>query len=466
MKRLLLILALCLALPAPTLADPAVTGVQPARGGRVTIVVRDTPIAEVYEMLAKQERINILLGDGVEGEVSLNLYEMSVDRAIRAIAEAAGYVAERRRGSYLVLEREEAGKESANGNTVVRALEVHYSDPQKVGDILDKHLSRYGELSVFDDRRMIVVEDLPDFVRRIEDILSEIDQEPAQVLIEAKILEITLDDDQTFGINWTQLLQDGEAGDVGVQGLAALGTPGFFFDFVKAENLTVALNALSDEGRVRTLSTPTLVAIEDQESEVIIGDRLGFRVTTTINQITTESVEFLESGVILRFLASVDRLGRVYLDVHPEVSTGTIDDGLPNQTTAEVSTRLIIEDGQTVFIGGLIKDRASQSHTGAPFLKKIPILGWAFSSRENLTITTETIVIVDAHVLRGGASPLGAERRERLEREEDRLEEERLNIERSFEPASKAPTSSPASSPGSEAPASRDSAVEPNQGTE
>ena len=94
-------------------------------------------------------------------------------------------------------------------------------------------------------------------------------------------------------------------------------------------------------GRVRTLSTPTLLALEYEEPEVIVGDRLGFRVTTTINQVTTESVEFLESGVILKLKAWVDREGRLLLQVHPEVSTGVIDDGIPNQTTAEVTTTLL-----------------------------------------------------------------------------------------------------------------------------
>jgi len=370
-------------------------------GGKLlTVVVRETSIQEVFEMLSRRERVNILISNGIKGNVSVNLYDVTLHQAIRQIAESAGYVAERRHGSYMILQRDQAGKDSAHGNTVVRALKVYYSDPVKVSEILSKHLSRYGEITVFEDRRLIVLEDLPDFVQRALQLLEEIDREPAQILIEAKILEITLTEDETFGIDWTLFLGDGETGELGVQGFVTPGALGFFLDYVKEDNLEVALSALEEQGRVRTLSTPTLLTVENQESEVVIGDRLGFRVTTTINQVTSESVEFLESGVILKFKASVDRLGRVLLEVHPEVSTGVINDGLPSQTTAEVTTTFLAEDGQTILIGGLIKDRVTENHAGIPILKNIPYLGWLFSKRTQIVVMTETVIVVTAHVLK------------------------------------------------------------------
>ena len=398
-------------------------------GELLTIVVREASIQEVFEMLARRERVNILIANGVKGTVSVSLYDVTLKHAIRTIAEAAGYVAERRRGSYMIVARDDAGQDSAYGNTVVRALKVHYSDAEKVSEILAKHLSRYGELTVFEDRRLIVVEDLPEFVKRAEALLEEIDREPAQILIEAKILEITLDENETYGIDWTQFLGDGETGEIGVQGLATPGAPGFFLDYVKEDNLEVAISALEEDGRVRTLSTPTLLAVEHRESEVVIGDRLGFRVTTTINQVTSESVEFLESGVILKFKASVDRLGQILLEIHPEVSSGLIDDGLPIQTTAEVTTTLLAEDGQTILIGGLIKDRVTENHDGVPILKNIPYLGWLFSKRTQVIVMTETVVVVTAHVLKEGRERVAEEKTRTLDEAEIMLRELRLEME-------------------------------------
>ncbi len=170
--------------------------------GLLSLVVRDTPIEEVFEMLSRKERVSILVSKGVEGAISLNLFDVTLDRAVEAIAESGGYVAERRPSGYVILQRKEAGLEKARANTIVRALKVQYSDPTSVAEILAKHVSRYGEVNVFEARRLVVVEDLPDFVDKIERLLAEIDREPRLILIEAKILEITLDESDVFGIDW------------------------------------------------------------------------------------------------------------------------------------------------------------------------------------------------------------------------------------------------------------------------
>ena len=128
---------------------------------------------------------------------------------------------------------------------------------------------------------------------------------PQQILIEAKILEITLSDSNAYGINWTKVFNGGET-TIGVQGLASPAS-GLFINRV-TDNFTAALEALYQKNDVRTLSSPNLVARENTEASVIVGDRQGYKVTTTINQVTTESVEFLESGVILRVLPTIDEL--------------------------------------------------------------------------------------------------------------------------------------------------------------
>ncbi|MDH3431972.1 MAG: type II and III secretion system protein, partial [Gammaproteobacteria bacterium] len=177
-------------------------------------------------------------------------------------------------------------------------------------------------------------------------------------------------------------------------------SPGLFFDFATPD-FAATLNALTSQGRVRTLSTPTLLAIEDEESEVIIGDRRGYSVTTTINQVTTESIEFLESGVILRVTPTVDGNGQVMMDINPEVSTGVIDPltGIPSQSTTEVTTSMIVPDGKTIFVGGLIKHRIDESKRGVPVLGRIPVVGRLFSNRQKINTNTETIVLITPTII-------------------------------------------------------------------
>ena len=396
----------------------------------VTLVVRDTEVREIFEMLSRTENVNIAMSDDIEGKVSISLFDIEINEAIQSVAQAAGFAVDRRDGTYLIMRFEELGKDYAKGATAVRSFKIHYSDPEKIREILEKHLSRHGEITAFAERRMVIIEDLPDFLDRVEQILEEVDRQPNQILLEAKILEIGLTSNDTLGIDWSRVSNiNGAEVNVGIRGFTSGSAPGLFFNLVN-DNLEGAIEALSEQGRVRALASPRLLTMENQEAEVLVGDRLGFRVTTTINQVTTESVEFIDSGVILRFTPSVDRHGRVLLEIHPEVSTGTITDGIPSVTTTEVTTQLLAEDGERVFIGGLIRDSKTESRRGIPGLSRIPFLGLLFSRSEWIDRSTETIVIVRATVQDpNGRSATDLERSRRLDEIEPDLDERRLEME-------------------------------------
>ncbi len=184
--------------PAAFAADPAPR--------RITVNLRDVPVGDVFEMLSRNEKINVLVGKGVTGNVSVNLYNVSADEAVRTVAEAAGYVAERRGDTFLVVERKDAGLDGLSGNTKLRTFKVQYSNPKTVADILTKHISRYGKITPLLERNLIVVEDQPAFVDRIETLLQQVDVQPRQILIEAKILEVRLDRSEAFGVDWSKIV--------------------------------------------------------------------------------------------------------------------------------------------------------------------------------------------------------------------------------------------------------------------
>ncbi len=378
----------------------ALGGAAYAEGGRISLALRDASLADVMEMLSRQARTNILLTAGVDGNVSFSLFDVTLDEAIRHIAAAAGFAVEKRVDTYYVVDHEEIGKYRLAESTELRTFKVEYSDVTVVEAILKSHLSEHGKITSLAGRKLLVVEDAPEFLGRVEELLQVLDRQPRQVLIEAKILEITLREAEAFGMDWAKLFTvDGGAGSIGTRGLADPSAPGLFFDLV-TPNVTAMLNLLRSEGRLRTLSTPKLLALENQEAKAIIGDRIGFKVTTTIDQVTSESIEFLESGVILKVTPSVDRAGHVLLDIHPEVSTGTVsDDGIPSQTTTEVTTRMLVGDAQTIFIGGLIKRSVSDTEERVPFLGDLPLVGNAFANRATSVTTTETVVLITPYIL-------------------------------------------------------------------
>lgn len=401
--------------------------------GRVSISVQHTDLAEVFEMLSRQGRVNILLGKGVDGDVSVNLYDVTLHEAIARIAAAAGYAVERIDDTYFVVSRDEAGKDIVDGLTQTRAFKVQYTEPDLVANIMQNHLSRYGKITALPDRNMLVVEELPDFMSRMERLLTEIDHEPTQILIEGQILEVILDNTDTYGLDWAKLFKsDGGTGAFGLQGLAAPGAPGLFFSLVNP-NVEAALNALSSTGRVRTLSTPKLLALEHREAQVIIGDRTGYRVTTTIDQVTTESIRFFDSGIILKVIPFVDRSGHIMMDIHPEVSTATVSDGIPSLKTTEVSTQLLAADGQTIFIGGLIRNSTSSRRNGVPILRDLPLLGRLFGNSEDIVVNTETVVLITPRIMRPGINVIDQAELSRLEVIDRRLSEAGEKIDHTFD---------------------------------
>jgi type II secretory pathway component GspD/PulD (secretin) len=420
MKNVLRLLAASL-LGGALLAAPPL-GAQPAEQ-RFTLNQRDVPIAEAMDQLSRQTRVNVLLSREVVGNVSFNLYDVTVDEAIRSIASAAGYAVEKVGDSYFVIGREEAKLYSQGGVTTARAFPIQYADPAEVLNLLTPYLSGYGKITSLPERKMIVVEDTAPFVARVQSILEQVDRRPNQILIEARILEVTLDDEESYGIDWQKAFSSGDGdGSVGTRGLDAAGgsaTRGMFLSVVRPD-IEGALSLLSEQGRVRTLSTPQLLALENQEASVIVGDRQGYRVTTTINQVTTESIEFLESGVILRVTPTVDSMGRIMLSIHPEVSTGTIVGGIPSQSTAEVTTRLLVPSGRTVFIGGLMKHSLTQRNQGVPGLKRVPVLRRLFSNDVKTGNNTETVVLITPHIVSDNGSTIEADKVETV-REAERL---------------------------------------------
>lgn len=399
---------------------------------KVSLTLNNVEIAEAMEMLSIKERVNIVLSKDVKGDISINLFNVSLHEAILSIATAAGFAVEFRNNSYFVLKREESGKYANSGLTELRTFKVKYSNPEDVEQILETYLSEYGSITNLADRKLLVVEDLPSFIVRIERLLKELDQQPKQIFIEAKILEVTLRDSESYGLDWSKLFSsDGGNGSFGTRGLSNSFSPGLFFNLV-TPNVEVALDFLFDRGRLRTLSTPKLLALEDQEAEVIIGDRLGFRVTTTINQVTSETIEFLESGVIMRVTPAVDGQGRILLDIHPEVSTGRVEDGIPNQVTTEVTTQMIVEDGQTVFIGGLIRRSLDQNKSGVPVLGNIPVLGKAFSNSSVSSLNTETVVMITPYLVKDHHNALNVTENERAENIQKEFTNRASNIDNKF----------------------------------
>jgi len=409
----------CHAAASPVAPAPSTVAAPATQAAVMSYSFRDTPIAELFNMLSRTARVNIVLGRGVSGNVSINLYDLTVRQAVDAIAEAGGYAVSERAGGFFIADPKAAAKDAAG--TQVKSLKVRYADVKKVGEILARQVGELGTVTVLEQTKSVVIESTEAGIARATLALRAIDTAPQQILIEAKILEITLDQNENFGIDWSRVFNGNGPDVVGATGFATRVGPRFYLNVVN-NSIEAYLSALSNKGRVHTLATPRLLAMEDQEATTNVGDQLGYRLTTTINNVTTESIQFLDTGVILRVTPSVDADGRIMLKVRPEVSSGSVSAGIPSKKTTEVNTQLVANDGQPVLIGGLIKNSRTYRRQGVPFLADLPVVGKAFSSTDDGGSTTETIVVITPRIVPAGGAAIDDVTERKLQQAEHGME--------------------------------------------
>jgi general secretion pathway protein D len=249
----------------------------------------------------------------------------------------------------------------------------------------------------------------------IEGMLRKIDIIPLQVLIEATIAEVDLNDSLQYGTQFF-FKADHVAFTLGpgvtappIPALGALNFPSTspFFTLSKSPNF--ALSALAAVTKVKVLSAPQVMVLDNEPARLQVGQQvpvLTGTATSTLaaNAPVVNSVDYHSTGVIMQVTPRVNSGGLVSLDIAQEVSdvaaaaTNTVQ-GSPTFNDQIFRTRVAVQDGQTVGMAGLIRDNASNGNGGIPFLKDIPILGTLVSTQSNSRIRTELLVLITPHVV-------------------------------------------------------------------
>lgn len=256
--------------------------------------------------------------------------------------------------------------------------------------------------------------------KEIESAIKRLDNLPLQVQIETRILEVRLSGELDLGVQWylgklagnssstTVANTAGSQGALGSGGAGLGATDSLFYSFV-SNNLQVALHALETNGRTQVLSAPSLVVMNNQQAQIQVGDNIPISQTTvnTSNSDTTlSSVEYVQTGVILDVTPRINPGGLVYMDIQQQVSnadTSGVTTAQPNPSisTRSVSTQVAVQSGQTVLLGGLIKQDNAESTSSVPGLGNIPGLRWLFGSTSKSKDRTELIVLITPRVVAG-----------------------------------------------------------------
>ena len=410
-----------------------------------SIEFQDADISEALAMLGQLSGMNILIGRGVSGRVpAINLQNITAEQALDAITKSLGYVYERDENFVFVWTiADAAGRKQAARKTMSKVFRPRYVSVKDLQTLVTPLLSKPGGLIAVTNPAeagleesktkvggnnlaqtdALLVIDFPEVIAQIDAIVCDVDIPPAQVVIEAMILSVKLTDSMKLGVNFAlldkqnkQLVTSGSGAqinsNVGFPGKDTIlttagtamgefitGTSGLRYGFVQGD-LTGFIDALETLAETSVVASPSVRVLNKQRAELIIGQRLGYKTVTQNGAQSVENINFLEVGTKLLIRPFVAQDGLVRMEIHPERSDGRINEqGLPESRTTEVTSNVMVRDGSTIVIGGLIEEQANQTQSRIPGLGALPVVGNLFKNKANDTNRTELIVLITPRIV-------------------------------------------------------------------
>ncbi|MEK7398974.1 MAG: secretin N-terminal domain-containing protein, partial [Candidatus Poribacteria bacterium] len=257
----------------------------------------------------------------------------------------------------------------------------------------------------------LVVTDTPEVMEKVTALIAELDKKSIQLRIEAKMVEVNLSNEVDLGISWgakhksSGSTVDGDfppgVGTIAGKSVSVkIGTLSTEF----FENIKINLDALESSGKVKLLSNPSIIAIDNELAQMIVADKIPILTTYESQFSSTTKVEFINIGVMLNVVPHVTEDGEIIMDAMPIVDSikqWTVGNNpQPIISSRVANCRVRIKDGETLAIGGLIKDEEFNSSEGIPILGRLPLIGRFFSNSNKQKVKTDLVIFITPKIIK------------------------------------------------------------------
>ena len=407
--------------------------VQETTTGNISVEFKDADIQDVFRVLALKGNISIVADPDVKGLVTVQITDVPWEKVLDVICRTYGYAFEREGNIIRVTTLDKQGQE----NLVTEVFSLNYAKAADVAASVAEMRSDRGKIK-FDSRsNMVIVTDIPTNIYRISKVIERLDSMTPQVTIEAKIIETALGNSDNLGIKWnaaytasmskrpttfpwpannTGSLYDNwmPKGDTATSfpTVAAPSFPlatnsDFSFGILDGSAFTVLMEAIQSRGKTTILSNPRITTLDNEAAEIHVGTDWPI-ANYTYNEETDRFVitgwEYKSYGVLLKVTPTINQNGYVTLKLHPEISDKQEEIDfqgamVPVLSTQSADATVMIKDGQTLVIGGLIKDKKVTTRTKVPLLGDIPILGLFFSHKSEEVIKNDLLIFITPHII-------------------------------------------------------------------
>ncbi len=381
---------------------------------KVSLDYRDVDLSNVLRALSYTYHLNLVTSNDVKGKVTINLKDVTVDEALDAILTGNG-LSYTKRGSVFYINSSSADAVSM----VSQPVPLKYLKAVDAQNLVRKSLSPKGDIKVDEVSNVLVITDFQANIDRVKLLLEAIDMAPQQVLIEAKIVDITSKDLRNMGVTWsadwkpigitkgllgrkTGFQEEGKITQTLAGTSSSLSGGQFKIDTLtfKGLSVTATVDALIQDQKAHLLASPSIAVLNNQEARIVIGEKVPFKERTQTTTGTTETTKFIDVGTTLRVTPSINADGYITMRIHPEVSSvSALLDAGPRITTREADTTVRIKELETIVIAGLIKQEDNKTKSGIPILGQLPILDYIFGSRSKDKTQTELAVFITPRIL-------------------------------------------------------------------
>jgi type IV pilus assembly protein PilQ len=400
-------------------------------GKRISLNLVDADIKQVFRLFHEISGLNFVLDPAVSGRVTVVLDQVPWTQALDLILKNNGLDKVYEGNVLRIATTQQLAAEAAGRKQLKEAKEMEvepitmtrtlsYAKAEDVQRVIRESgiLSTRGKVIVDPRTNTMIISDVPKKVEPLDVLISTLDSETPQVMIEARIVETSKDFSRDLGIVWGfEAKADasrGTATGVGFPHNAsmkyALNLPGqggasalafSFGNVVDSFTLDLQLNALEDEGRGRILSSPKIATQNNERAEIEQGVRIPI-VNTTATEI---NVEFVSASLLLNVTPQITAEGTIILDVVVENNSPDFNNtagGIPSITTQRAQTKVLISDGGTTVIGGIFVVREGESEIGVPWFRKIPVFGWLFKNQRIIQENRELLIFITPKIIKLG----------------------------------------------------------------
>ena len=371
--------------------------------GLISLDLEEANIQTILRAMAHYGGKNIVAGEEVKGVITVKLSNVTWRQAFDVIVRTAGFSYREDENIIRVAEGTTFDKERESSElaqlAVCRVYKLSFAEPKEVKKSIDKLLSKKGKIEIDERTNSLIITDIETRQVDIKNLIDILDSPNPQVAIEARVVDLDYDFARDLGISWSASNLRSRRYNISGAGTLSAPVPGVIDisvgtirDFAK---INAVLNINESEGRTKTIANPRITALNNREAEIMIGKKFPVNIYDQSGNLVTR---YFEVGTRLKVTPHINSMNEITMDIDVELSS--VDPTTLIITSTEAETKQLVKNGETVVLGGFIREDEKRSETGVPILRSIPIIGFLFKKTGKSVSKREVLIFLTPHLVK------------------------------------------------------------------